>query len=526
MAVNRKVEKAATAGLTATLDEAMMLTGYGVYNILHMLLSGIILMGVILQNLGLGYVLPAAQCDLKLTMQQRGWLAAIPFLAAILTSYFWGWLADTRGRRPVMLYSMLICIFMSVLLSFAPNLISFAVLQFLSSIFMSGSTAVVYTYLGEFNNLRHRDRMVAFGSSFVGIGTVVLPCISWLILPLEFSLPIEFLGITYRSWRLLVVACVMPYFVSCILLIFAPESPKFLYSAGYHDECLKVLRSIYATNKWMPADSFPVTNLVIEAQSSKQEATNGKPTILESMRDQTVPLFRSPLLPWTILTCFVQFGIFATTNGFYVWVPTILNSMANYGETDMSICDILDANKKTPNNDTIVCDDTINTATFEQSIYIGLVFCSMYIIVGFLLGMVGKKTILVCVLVMTGLCGVGAHLAPAARPAVVLFAIFQMSGACIGLMNAVSVELFPTIYRAMAICLAMMMGRMGSMVGSNLVGYFLEANCGVSFYLFGGIVAACGVLCLTLPNKKKMSAEKQTVQPTQNETQTETHEPV
>ncbi|CAH2216204.1 jg3637, partial [Pararge aegeria aegeria] len=40
---------------------------------------------------------------------------------------------------------------------------------------MSGPSAVVYTYLGEFTNLRHRDKMVAFGSSFVGIGTVVLP---------------------------------------------------------------------------------------------------------------------------------------------------------------------------------------------------------------------------------------------------------------------------------------------------------------------------------------------------------------
>ncbi|CAK1579002.1 unnamed protein product [Parnassius mnemosyne] len=523
MTANGKIEKGTTAGLTATLDEAMMLTGFGAYNIYHMLLSGIILMGVILQNLGLGYVLPAAQCDLELTMQQRGWLAALPFLAVILTSYFWGWLADTRGRRPVMLYSMLISVFTSVFASFAPNLTLFAMLQFFSAIFMSGPTAVVYTYLGEFNNLRHRDKMIAFGSSFVGIGTVVLPVVSWLILPLEFSLPIEFLGITYRSWRLLVVACAVPYFISSILLIFAPESPKFLYYAGYHEECLKVLRSIYATNKWMPADSFPITNLVMEAQPSKQEETKGKPTILESMRDQTVPLFRPPLLPWTVLNCFVQFGLFATTNGFYVWVPTILNSMANHGETDMSICDILDATKVTADNETaIVCNDTINTATFEQSIYIGLVFCSMYIIVGFLVDFVGKKTILVCVLIATGLCGVGAHLAPAVRPAVVLFAIFQMSGACIGLMNAVSVELIPTMYRAMAICLGMMMGRMGSMVGSNLVGYFLETNCGVSFYLFGGLTIVCGVLCLTLPNKKKVSAEKQTVEPVQNET----HEPV
>lgn len=43
-------------------------------------------------------------------------------------------------------------------------------------------------------------------------------------------------------------------------------------------------------------------------------------------------------------------------------------------------------------------------------------------------------------------------------------------------------------YRAMAICLIMMLGRVGSMVGSNLIGVFLEVNCGAGFYLFGGII--------------------------------------
>lgn len=89
----------------------------------------------------------------------------------------------------------------------------------------------------------------------------------------------------------------------------------------------------------------------------------------------------------------------------------------------------------------------MNTATFELSIYIGLVFCSMYVIVGFLVDFMGKKLILIVVLSGTGLCGIGAHLAHNQHVAVVLFAIFQMCGACIGLTNAVTVELFPTKYR-------------------------------------------------------------------------------
>lgn len=56
------------------------ISGFGKYNILHMLMSGIILLGMIMQSLALGYILPAAQCDLELTLPQRGWLSAIPFL--------------------------------------------------------------------------------------------------------------------------------------------------------------------------------------------------------------------------------------------------------------------------------------------------------------------------------------------------------------------------------------------------------------------------------------------------------------
>nr|XP_049696899.1 synaptic vesicle glycoprotein 2C [Helicoverpa armigera]XP_049696900.1 synaptic vesicle glycoprotein 2C [Helicoverpa armigera]XP_049696901.1 synaptic vesicle glycoprotein 2C [Helicoverpa armigera]XP_049696902.1 synaptic vesicle glycoprotein 2C [Helicoverpa armigera] len=492
----------------ATLDEAMLLSGFGVYNILHMLMSGLMLMGMIMQCLVLGYVIPAAQCDLELTTKQKGWLSALPFTAIIITSYFWGWLADTKGRRPTMLVAMLTSTIISVISSFSPNLITLAVLQFISAIFMTGPSAVVYTYLGEFNNLRHRDKMVTFGSSFIGIGTVVLPCLAWLILPQEFSYDISFLDISYRPWRLLIVACTIPFTIATVLLFFAPESPKFLYANGRQDEALDVVKLIYAWNSKMSKDSFTVKSLIVESQVTKLNNGRGITAILASMKEQTLPIFRMPLLPWICLTCFVQFGIFAATNGFYIWFPTILNSLASQDSIHMKICDVIDMTRSKAaadalNSTSVICDDTIYTSTFERSIYVGLVFCSMYIIVGVLVDYVGKKPILVVTLTITGLCGVGANLAYNQHIAVVLFAIFQMSGACIGLMNAVAVEIFPTKYRAMAVCLSMMLGRTGSMVGSNLIGLFLDINCGAGFYLFGSLLVVDGLICLTLPNRKK-----------------------
>lgn len=93
------------------------------------------------------------------------------------------------------------------------------------------------------------------------------------------------------------------------------------------------------------------------------------------------------------------------------------------------------------------CDDTVNVLTFERAILVGLVFCSMYIIVGIIVDLVGKKPILVIILGGAGLCGISSSLVPNQQAAVSLFAIFQMSGACIGLTNAVVVELFPTRLR-------------------------------------------------------------------------------
>lgn len=93
------------------------------------------------------------------------------------------------------------------------------------------------------------------------------------------------------------------------------------------------------------------------------------------------------------------------------------------------------------------CDDSVNTSTFQRAILVGLVFCSVYLIVGTIVDLVGKKPILVTVLGGAGICGITSSLASNQTLAVILFAIFQMSGACIGLLTAVVVEIFPTKLR-------------------------------------------------------------------------------
>lgn len=43
-----------------------------------------------------------------MTSEDKGWLTATPMLGMILGSYFWGCLADTKGRKYVLIGALLL----------------------------------------------------------------------------------------------------------------------------------------------------------------------------------------------------------------------------------------------------------------------------------------------------------------------------------------------------------------------------------------------------------------------------------
>lgn len=73
---------------------------------------------------------------------------------------------------------------------------------------------------------------------------------------------------------------------------------------------------------------------------------------------------------------------------------------------------------------------------------------------------------------------------------VICFMIFLSAGLCAGIISAISVELFPTNYRAMATCLILMLGRVGAVGGSNFVSSLLHHNCELMFYLYSGLICS------------------------------------
>lgn len=129
-----------------------MISEFGKFNYAIILMGGMILSAVLMESLGISFVLPVSQCDMNLSTQDKGILSAVGFAGRhffsqsqcrhdftlitisgiICSSFLWGYLADTQGRRSVMqptLFLAFICTFLS---TFTDKFVVFALLRFLN----------------------------------------------------------------------------------------------------------------------------------------------------------------------------------------------------------------------------------------------------------------------------------------------------------------------------------------------------------------------------------------------------------
>lgn len=114
-----------------TLETALEKTGFGKFNYGLIVLTGCVLGCVFLETVSINFILPVAQCDLNLTTHDKGILSAIGFFGIIVSSHLWGFLADTRGRKTVIVPTLFIAFGISIVSSFAKSFKVLVILRFL-----------------------------------------------------------------------------------------------------------------------------------------------------------------------------------------------------------------------------------------------------------------------------------------------------------------------------------------------------------------------------------------------------------
>lgn len=237
----------------ADFEHAIELTGYGRFHYILLAICGLVSTSEEMDVISMSFILPSAQCDLDLNTQSKGWLNSIIFIGMMVGAYVWGSVADSLGRKKVLIVISIMNALCIVASSFSQNYETFMVFRFLNGAALGGSGPVIWSYFAEFQPKAKRGSMLSFMAAFWTIGNLLVAGLAWLIIPANIGFTTA--AFTFNSWRIFLMVCSIPSFIVAGLLLYLPESPKFLLSQGKMEDALAIFRGIYVTNTGKSATS-------------------------------------------------------------------------------------------------------------------------------------------------------------------------------------------------------------------------------------------------------------------------------
>lgn len=265
------------------------------------------------------------------------------------------------------------------------------------------------------------------------------------------------MGIDYKPWRLFLLACSLPCVICAIVLqFFLLESPKYTFSKGDEIETLKILRKIFQMNSGKSFLEFEVKEIKRNDEfGSTNELSSG---FFRTFWNQSVPLFQGKYLRNILTACFIQFAICSCVNAFWVFLPEIINKIRlfvdEFPDESATACEIFNTyNPRNSSSDLLVCVDKLEFGTFIY-IYVNI---GISIILNFVMSLtinrVGKLITLELILLLTGFASVGAMLITNPTLSSYFYLTMMFSGLGMVVVNASTIELFPTKMRFVIIFL-------------------------------------------------------------------------
>ncbi|XP_064212298.1 synaptic vesicle glycoprotein 2C [Tribolium castaneum] len=483
----------------ADFETAIGATGFGKFNIILLLIAMPAGWSSIFETTTMSYVFPAAQCDLSLTLENKGFLNAITYIGMISSAFVWGYLCDTLGRKKLLAIGLFLDGIFVLMSASSQNATILMIAKFLGGFIINGPFAALTTYLSEFHCARHRARIQMMLGIVFSLGTVILPFVAWAVLPLNLSVKIFNDSVEFHSWNLYLCLCAFPALISSIAFIFMPESPKFLMSMGRNEKALEVFRKVYCFNTGNAPETFPIKELVEETKLNNDSKHGGRITAnrtkLQAMKEgwqQITPLFFPPHLGKIILVCLLQMLTMMSLNTLRLWLPQIFQAINDYqyyhnGSTT-DLCTMIDQIR--PKNQSQNCEVNLNNSSvYINSIIVAVVSIGGYIIAGMLINALGKKRLLNILGILSGSGAMCLYFAQNSLSTIILSCLFVSLGSInINVVLAVVVDLFPTTLRTMTISLTMMVGRSGAMLGNLIFPVLLQLGCAPPFFTVGAAI--------------------------------------
>lgn len=206
------------------------------------------------------------------------------FIGSVVGTFTLGILADIIGRLPVLIIAHLFGIIGNGLTIFATNAIAFAICRFISGLATDNNFVMMYILVLEYipPDMRTLGLNLCIGV-FYCVGSMVSPWIAvWL-----------------GSWKLYLLATIIPALVVPLFYFAVPESAEWLISQNKMNEALICYQRIAKINRRTLDENFVEDFKSIATEINKKREKN--------MRNPSlIALFRTPRLRRLMLILFFK----------------------------------------------------------------------------------------------------------------------------------------------------------------------------------------------------------------------------
>ncbi|KAF2442364.1 general substrate transporter [Karstenula rhodostoma CBS 690.94] len=176
-------------------------------------------------------VMPSYSNYFELTTATKSLNTAISYMGGALMALFAGSLVDWRGRKECVFWSAVITMIGGIIQGAAQNIGMFIAGRFIVGFGLGLAQVSTPTLVAETAPVQWRGFALGLYYAFWGVGTLVASGVCY---------GTQNMSSTW-AWRIPSLLQAGPAVLCMIVLLFVPESPRWLISRGRHEEALEVL---------------------------------------------------------------------------------------------------------------------------------------------------------------------------------------------------------------------------------------------------------------------------------------------
>ncbi|KAG0479478.1 hypothetical protein HPP92_010336 [Vanilla planifolia] len=257
---------------TYTVDDALLSLGFGKFQALVFLYSGVAYAAEAMEVTILSFIGSPVQSEWSLSAHEKSIIPSVVFAGMLTGAYSWGVVSDTYGRRMGFLFTALVTSVVGFVSTFAPNYISLLIFRFFVGIGLGGGP-VLFAWFLEFVPAPYRGAWMGVFSFCWSIGTILEASLAWGVMPT-------------LGWRWLLALSSLPSFLLLIFYFFTPESPRYLCMNGQKTEAMHILETMARMNKKALPSGELISDRKVEA--NKLDELDGDNNGSQSTRAEQV----------------------------------------------------------------------------------------------------------------------------------------------------------------------------------------------------------------------------------------------